>query len=227
MIGGASGDCTIATNNCNVGEGCYPDCNLSQSQCQGQAYTCICGGGPTPTSSAPVHCVDRCNPTLYPANPYPQYQYPQCFIQNMSDEPTPGVWDCWNTQTDCTPESEGDCYCCLNVVLTPPGGTERPTLNPLCDGQEGIKTALGCIPVGDQNTFLAFVLRWALGIAGGVAFVLIVYGGFLYMTSGGDKQKVTAAKELLTAAISGLLLIIFSVFLLDLLGIRLLQIPGL
>jgi hypothetical protein len=121
-----------------------------------------------------------------------------------------------------------DCWCCTELLITPsiPPPT-REELNPLCAGQQGINTAIGCIPVGDQNTFLAFVLRWALGIAGGVAFILIVYGGFLYMTSGGDKQKVQAAKELLTAAVSGLLLLIFSVFLLDLLGVRILQIPGL
>jgi hypothetical protein len=141
---------------------------------------------------------------------------------NNPDDPTPGVFDCWNTQTDC--DSTHDCYCCKNQDA-PPAPT-RSYLNPLCSNS-GISTAIGCIPVGNRDDFLAFILKWALGIAGGVAFILIIYSGFLYMTSGGDKQKVQAAKELMTAAISGLLLLIFSVFLLDLFGVRILRIPGL
>jgi hypothetical protein len=47
------------------------------------------------------------------------------------------------------------------------------------------------------------------------------------MTSGGDPRKAKAAKELLTSAIAGLLMIIFSVYILDLIGIRILNIPGL
>ena len=193
-------------------------------------HRCVCEE-PTPTSSAPGYCAGRCGPEATPPNPYPNFQYAQCFTVDMPDLPTPGVWDCWNTDDDCTPDAEGDCYCCLHPVLSPPAPiTERPILNPITtcpDNKQGIQTAIGCIPLGDQNDFLAFILRWALGIAGGIAFVLIVYAGFLYMTSGGDKQKITAAKELLTAAISGLLLLIFSVFVLDLLGVRILQIPGL
>jgi hypothetical protein len=142
---------------------------------------------------------------------------PVCRTDPTPDPPYP---NCENTGDDCTTIS-ADCFCCPSENLP----TERPNLTLLCNGQ-GIRTAIGCIPVGNQNEFLAFILRWALGIAGGVSFILIVYSGFLYMTSGGDKQKVQAAKELMTAAISGLLLIIFSVFVLDLLGARILQIPG-
>jgi hypothetical protein len=112
----------------------------------------------------------------------------------------------------------------------------RPDINKFCDSKGNptndpssgmLLTAIGCIPLSDQNAFITFVVRWFLGISGGISFVLIVYSGFLYMSSGGDKQKVGAAKELITATISGLVLIIFSVFILDLIGIRILRIPGL
>jgi hypothetical protein len=46
-------------------------------------------------------------------------------------------------------------------------------------------------------------------------------------TSAGDPKKLQAGKELLTAAISGLLLLIFSVFILRIIGVEILNIPGL
>jgi len=49
----------------------------------------------------------------------------------------------------------------------------------------------------------------------------------MIITAAGDKRKLQGGKELLTAAVSGLFLIIFSVFILDLIGIRILRIPGL
>jgi hypothetical protein len=64
-------------------------------------------------------------------------------------------------------------------------------------------------------------------MGGGVAFLLILFSGFQTMMSAGNPEKLHEAKELMTAAISGLLLIIFSVFLLKLVGVDILQIPGL
>ena len=66
-----------------------------------------------------------------------------------------------------------------------------------------------------------------LGIAGGIAFLLMLYAGFTIVTSSGDPQRLQGGKELLTAAISGLLLIIFSIFILRVVGIQILAIPWL
>lgn len=62
---------------------------------------------------------------------------------------------------------------------------------------------------------------------GGIALVLIAVAGFNIMTAAGDPQKLNGGRELLTAAVSGLVLIIFSVFILRLIGVQILQIPGL
>lgn len=90
----------------------------------------------------------------------------------------------------------------------------------------GLETALGCIPVGDSNEFVGWFLKWALGIAGGVAFILMLMAGFQIMTAGGNPEKVQGGRELLNAAISGLVLIVFSIFLLKLIGVDILAIPG-
>lgn len=94
-------------------------------------------------------------------------------------------------------------------------------------GQQGIDTAIGCIPIGTGPEFVTFFLRWLMGISGGIAFLLIIWSAFQIMTAQGDPQKLQAGREVLTAAVSGLIFIIFSVFLLYLIGVKILNIPGL
>lgn len=111
---------------------------------------------------------------------------------------------------------------------TPPGFFTGPGGDPIhgnC-GASGIDTAIGCVPFGDQNALVGFILRWALGIGGGIAFLLILVAGFQIMTSRGDPNRLKAGQELMTSAIAGLLLMIFSIFILRLIGVDILNIPG-
>ena len=124
-------------------------------------------------------------------------------------------------------ETEGDPSA---VVITPDDradiGVYKTSGPEMCLGDKGISTALGCIPVGDSNEFVGWFLKWALGIAGGVAFILMIMAGFQIMTAGGNPEKVQGGRELLNAAVSGLVLIIFSIFLLKLIGVDILSLPG-
>lgn len=86
-----------------------------------------------------------------------------------------------------------------------------------------IDTAIGCVPVlvDDNGTSLmGTLLGWAIGVGGGIAFLLIVYAGFMIMTSSGNPERLKAGQELLTSAISGLVLLIFSIFVLNLIGVE-------
>jgi len=47
-----------------------------------------------------------------------------------------------------------------------------------------------------------------LAFVGIIFFVLIIYGGFMWMTAGGDEQKVTKAKDLITQAVIGLIIVL-------------------
>jgi len=49
----------------------------------------------------------------------------------------------------------------------------------------------------------------------------------MVMTSSGSPDKVAQGKEIITAAISGLLFAILSIFILRLIGVTWLQLPGL
>lgn len=97
---------------------------------------------------------------------------------------------------------------------------------PTCsvDGKKGIDTAIGCIPVENSDALIGFILRWAIGVGGGIAFLLIVFAGFQIMTSAGNPERLQAGRELLTSAIAGLILLIFSVFILRIIGVNILGI---
>lgn len=88
-------------------------------------------------------------------------------------------------------------------------------------GEPGSWTALGCIP-NDPRDFVAWLLARAIGIGGGIAFLLMIWGGFQVITAAGDPDRLNAGKEIITSAIAGLLLIIFSLFLLELIGVDIL-----
>lgn len=101
-----------------------------------------------------------------------------------------------------------------------------------CFNSGGSWTALGCVgdgsggqPGGQLGDFIKSFLQLGTGLGGGVAFLLMLYSGFQRITSTGNPEKLHEAKELMTAAISGLLLIIFSIFLLRLIGVDILQLP--
>ena len=114
------------------------------------------------------------------------------------------------------------------------GANCSPSTNPLApavgkdvskcdDNTAGIQTAIGCIHVlGSSEEFLSDILRWAVGIGGGIAFLLILYAGFMIMTASGSPDRLKAGQELLTSAISGLILLVFSIFILKFIGVDIL-----
>lgn len=89
-----------------------------------------------------------------------------------------------------------------------------------------IHTALGCVNTGPGG-FVSDILSIAIGIAGGVAFVLMVIGAIRMLVSAGDPEALAAGRDMLTSAIAGLLFIIFSVVILRIIGVDVLKIPGL
>lgn len=96
-----------------------------------------------------------------------------------------------------------------------------------CGNGTDINTAIGCIPVLGDTTgagFSGFLLKWAIGVGSGIAFLLILYSGFMIMTSTGNPERLKAGQELLTSAISGILFLIFSIFILNVIGVNILGI---
>src|SRR3989304_274942 len=51
------------------------------------------------------------------------------------------------------------------------------------------------------------VVEWVLIIAGFVAVLFLLYGGFLYLTAGGNAEAVTKAKTTIVNAVIGVVVI--------------------
>lgn len=90
---------------------------------------------------------------------------------------------------------------------------------------EGVQTAFGCIPIS-AGGFTTALFQIAIGIAGGIAFLLIIVGGLRILTSSGSPESMNEGKEIVTSAIVGLIIIVFSVFILRVVGVDILAIPG-
>ena len=63
----------------------------------------------------------------------------------------------------------------------------------------------------DEETFaetLAKIIKIVLGLLGIIFLILIIYAGFVWMTSSGNEEKVGRAKGIMMAAIIGVTIII-------------------
>jgi hypothetical protein len=67
--------------------------------------------------------------------------------------------------------------------------------------QAGLPTG-NASPIKIASVFVNFTV----GILGAILVILIVYGGFTWMTSAGDEQKITKAKKLMGNAVIGLII---------------------
>lgn len=90
---------------------------------------------------------------------------------------------------------------------------------------QGVYTAIGCIPT-NPTALIKGLLKIAAGIGGGIALLLMIFGSFQMITSGGNPDNIKKGQEQFTSAIIGLLFIIFSVLLLQVVGVDILSLPG-
>lgn len=67
----------------------------------------------------------------------------------------------------------------------------------------------------DPSVLIGNILNYVLGMLGVLALVMFVYGGLMWMTSGGASEKIKKGKDTIVWSILGLALIFFSYALLD------------
>lgn len=117
-----------------------------------------------------------------------------------------------------TPEEKARLQDCRDCTGIDPTDTDP-------DPPTGTYTAIGCIPTEPQ-AFVSVFIKWAISVGGGIAFLLIIYGAFTVITAAGEPEKLKAGQETITSAITGILFIIFAIFLLRFISIDLFKIPG-
>lgn len=90
----------------------------------------------------------------------------------------------------------------------------------LCSGvnqaTNGTSSTTGCTTAGNPNDSLKSIASKIVNllsvIVGIVSVIMIIYGGFKYITSGGDSGNVSGAKNTLVYAIVGLIIVALAQF---------------
>lgn len=73
--------------------------------------------------------------------------------------------------------------------------------------------SFGCIP-----GLVIQVLNFAMAAGGTVALLIIVFGGYKLLTSGGDPKQVEGARQTITYAIIGLVIVFLSYAIINYVG---------
>ena len=89
------------------------------------------------------------------------------------------------------------------------------TLNPCPSDATGDMTNFRTLctkNAGDLGTVIGSIITGILVIAVVVALLFLIWGGFKWITSGGDKTKVQTARDTIIAAIIGLIIAFLAFF---------------
>lgn len=86
-------------------------------------------------------------------------------------------------------------------------------------------TPIGCVSA-QPGPIIGTIFRLVFPLSGGIAFLILLFGGFKVMTSRGDYDQLAAGKRLMIGAVVSLLLIIFSFFIIRFVAVTILGIPG-
>ncbi|MDD5040629.1 MAG: pilin [Patescibacteria group bacterium] len=66
------------------------------------------------------------------------------------------------------------------------------------------------LPTSSPENITVRAIQWVLGMLGLVSVIMILFGGFTWMTAAGNEEKITKAKGILKAAIIGLIIVMLS-----------------
>jgi amino acid transporter len=74
---------------------------------------------------------------------------------------------------------------------------------------ENIGGSLG-LGTADLKTTVINIIQWVLGILALVAVVMIIIGGFQWMTAAGNEERIEKAKKVISAAVIGLIIVLLA-----------------
>lgn len=68
-----------------------------------------------------------------------------------------------------------------------------------------VETDLG--QVNNVTDYVNVILHWVIPVVGALAVLMIVYAGYIYMTSQGNPERLNVAKDILIGVITGIALL--------------------
>jgi len=163
-------------------------------------------GFPQVTSGPRFAACDLCG--YCPPNPAPQ-SWPscqKCLYPNISSDPT--------TRESLAIDSE------TNLPPTGAPGKQYTFLGCL-GGESG-----GFTNSGAAGGVVQSLLNIVFGIAGGIAFLYLLYGSFIIATSQANPERLNYGRRVVYGAIAGLIFTLGSVFIVKFIASGILKIPG-
>jgi hypothetical protein len=118
--------------------------------------------------------------------------------------------------SDCSNPDQPGCY------------TEAVTNTSVdCDNGKGVRSELGnfCVPK-DPAGFAQTYYKIGLSAIGGLSLLFIIFGGYLFLTSEGNPDRLNNGKTFIFYALFGLLLAIFGYVFIEVVAIDILHLPG-
>ena len=113
---------------------------------------------------------------------------------------------------------------CITYFSDSQSAERKACLN--CFENGGVWSALGCIYYSWNDFASKTLFGLVLALAGLFALSCIIYTSIRIQISRGNPEIIKKAQDTLTSCIVGLLLIIFSVFILKVIGVDILRIPN-
>ncbi|MFA6511766.1 MAG: pilin [Patescibacteria group bacterium] len=74
---------------------------------------------------------------------------------------------------------------------------------------EDIGTTIG-LGTADLKDTVVNIIQWVLGILALVAVVMIIIGGFQWMTAAGSEERIEKAKKIISSAVIGLIIVLLA-----------------
>lgn len=92
----------------------------------------------------------------------------------------------------------------LALVLTPFVAAAQTSFS--------IENVGGSVGLGtsDLKETVVNVIQWVLGILALVAVLMIIIGGFQWMTAAGNDERIDKAKKIISAAVIGLIIVLLA-----------------
>mgnify|MGYP001109541642 CR=1 FL=1 len=129
-----------------------------------------------------------------------------CLYPNASSQPESGDTLKINPENNLPPTSyPGRWYTFLGCINTNLGSFENP---------------------GAAGSVVQILLNIIFSIVGGISILSFIYGGFIILTSQNNPEKINQGKRIIIGAIIGLIFTFSSVFLINFIGEKVLNLPA-
>jgi len=85
-------------------------------------------------------------------------------------------------------------------------------LLPFAASALSVENVGGTLTLGsaDLKATVVNIITFVLGLLGLIAVIMILYGGFTWLTAGGNEDKIDSAKKIISAAAIGLVVVLIS-----------------